>query len=236
MNEARLAEMISKIAHELRSPLTSVKGFSSMLVTRWDRFTDEQRFQFVETIHSDAERMGRIVTEVLDLARLEAGRLELHPASVELATVVQKALGRLGELPGSERIETRVPSDLVVWADADRLEGVIANLVENGVKFSDAGPVLIEAGPKEGGMVMISVTDRGVGIPEPDLEHVFAGPAGGSRKHATPSGSGLGLYLGRGLIEAHGGSISVTSRLNEGTVFTVTIPGAVELKDAGDGS
>jgi signal transduction histidine kinase len=235
MNEARIAEMISKIAHELRSPLTSVKGFSSMLISRWDRFTDEQRFQFVETIHSDAERMGRIVSEVLDLARLEAGRLELHPVNVELPALVQRALDRLNELPGSERIETRVPADVVVWADPDRLEGVIANLVENGVKFSDTGPVLVQAQYEDGGMVAISVSDEGVGIPGSELENVFAGPAGRAR-HASPSGSGLGLYLGRGLIEAHGGSITVTSTLNEGSVFTVTMPGRVENNEGANES
>ena len=78
------ADMISKIAHELRSPLTSVKGFSATLLGRWDRFTDEQRFELVEAIHADAERMGRIVSEVLDLARLESDRLELHRTQVEL--------------------------------------------------------------------------------------------------------------------------------------------------------
>jgi signal transduction histidine kinase len=226
MNEARIADMISKIAHELRSPLTSVKGFSAMLVTRWDRFTDEQRFQFVETIHSDAERMGRIVTEVLDLARMEAGRLELHPVNVAVSDLVQNALDRLTELPGTERIETHIPPDLTVWADAERLEGVVANLVENGVKFSDEGPVLIEATSTPEGMVAISVRDEGVGIAPDDIENVFAGP-GGTTSRATPSGSGLGLYLSRGLIEAHGGSITVDSKLNRGSVFTVTLPAGV---------
>jgi signal transduction histidine kinase len=219
--------MISKLAHELRSPLTSVKGFSAMLVSRWDRFTDEQRFQFVETIHADAERMGRIVTEVLDLARMEAGRLELHPVTVSVPDVVQKALDRLNELPGAERIETRVPPGLTIWADAERMEGVIANLIENGVKFSDTGPVLIEANPTPDGMVSISISDKGVGIAPNEIDHVFAGP-GGTTSRATPSGSGLGLYLSKGLIEAHGGSITVDSKLNEGSVFTVTLPAGVE--------
>jgi signal transduction histidine kinase len=223
MNEARIADMISKIAHELRSPLTSVKGFSAMLVSRWDRFTDEQRLQFVETIHSDAERMGRIVTEVLDLARMEAGRLELHPVNVAVPELVHNALDRLTELPGMERIETRIPQDLTVWADADRLEGVVANLVENGVKFSDTGPVIIAANAISKGMVSLSVSDEGVGIAPGDLEHVFAGP-GGTTARATPSGSGLGLYLSRGLIEAHGGSITVQSKLQKGSTFTITLP------------
>ncbi|HZA40238.1 MAG TPA: HAMP domain-containing sensor histidine kinase [Actinomycetota bacterium] len=236
MNEARIADMISKIAHELRSPLTSVKGFSAMLVTRWDRFTDEQRFQFVETIHSDAERMGRIVTEVLDLARMEAGRLELHPVNVSVPALVQKALDRLTELPGAERIETRIPPDLTAWADADRVEGVVANLIENGVKFSDEGPVVIEATSTPEGMVAISVRDEGVGIAPDDIDHVFAGP-GGRTSRATPSGSGLGLYLSRGLIEAHGGSITVESKLNKGSVFTVTLPaGVAEVSDEEEGA
>jgi signal transduction histidine kinase len=236
MNEARIADMISKIAHELRSPLTSVKGFSAMLVTRWDRFTDEQRFQFVETIHSDAERMGRIVTEVLDLARMEAGRLELHPVNVSVPALVQEALDRLTELPGAERIETRIPPDLTAWADADRVEGVVANLIENGVKFSDEGPVVIEATSTPEGMVAISVRDEGVGIAPDDIDHVFAGP-GGRTSRATPSGSGLGLYLSRGLIEAHGGSITVESKLNKGSVFTVTLPaGVAEVSDEEEGA
>jgi signal transduction histidine kinase len=233
MNEARIADMISKIAHELRSPLTSVKGFSAMLVSRWDRFTDEQRFQFVETIHADAERMGRIVTEVLDLARMEAGRLELHPVTVPVPGVVQKALDRLSELPGAERIETRIPPELTVWADAERLEGVIANLIENGVKFSDNGPVLITASSGPEAMVSISVSDEGVGIAPNDLEHVFAGP-GGTTSRSTPSGSGLGLYLSKGLIEAHGGSITVESKLTKGSVFTVTLPAGVGKSSADD--
>jgi signal transduction histidine kinase len=235
MNEARIADMISKIAHELRSPLTSVKGFSAMLVTRWDRFTDEQRFQFVETIHADAERMGRIVTEVLDLARMEAGRLELHPLNVSVPEMVQNALDRLSELPGAERIETRIAPDLTVWADAERLEGVVANLIENGVKFSDEGPVLIEATAAPEGMVAISVRDEGVGIAPGDIEHVFAGP-GGTSSRATPSGSGLGLYLSRGLIEAHGGTITVESKLQKGSLFTITLPAGVgEVAGEDDG-
>jgi hypothetical protein len=235
MNEARIADMISKIAHELRSPLTSVKGFSAMLVSRWDRFTDEQRFQFVETIHADAERMGRIVTEVLDLARMEAGRLELRPVNVSVPDVVQNALDRVTELPGAERIETRIPPGITVWADADRLEGVVANLIENGVKFSDEGPVTVEAKSTPDGMVAVSVRDEGVGIAPDDIAHVFAGP-GGTTSRATPSGSGLGLYLSRGLIEAHGGTITVESKLNKGSLFTVTLPAGVGEVTEEDGA
>src|ERR687895_1197766 len=112
----RFAEMISKIAHELRSPLTSVKGFSATLLKRWDRFNDEQRLQFVETIHADAERMGRIISEVLDLARLESGRLELHPDDVQVAAVARKAVEQLGSGP-EDRVVVDIDSSVVVHAD-----------------------------------------------------------------------------------------------------------------------
>jgi signal transduction histidine kinase len=224
MKEARVADMISKIAHELRSPLTSIKGFSSMLVSRWDRFSDEQRLQFVETIRADAERMGRIVSEVLDLARLEAGRLELHPLPVVLSEVVGRANGRMKELPGAERVAISIPPEIVAWADPDRLEHVVANLLENAIKFSDEGVISVEALPDGAAWVKLVVTDMGVGIEPERVDRVFSGPSSTSGAKSTPSGSGLGLYLSRGIIEAHGGSIGVSSAIGQGSVFTITLP------------
>jgi hypothetical protein len=226
MDEApRFAEMISKIAHELRSPLTSVKGFSSTLIRRWDRFSEEQRFQFVETIHADAERMGRIVSEVLDLARLETGRLELHQQNVDLGALTEKAAGHHAALPGSDRVKVQVPEGLRTYADPDRLEHVLGNLIENAIKFSDEGDILV-TGHDAGETVELSVTDHGVGIEEDRLEVVFLGP-GPTGQKATPSGTGLGLYLSKRLIEVHGGDISVQSTPGEGSTFTVVLPRAV---------
>jgi signal transduction histidine kinase len=223
MNDARIADMISKIAHELRSPLTSVKGFSSMLINKWDRFTDEQRRQFVATIYADAERMGRIVSEVLDLARMEAGRLQLNPVPVPLAELAERAVARMQDLPGHERIEITIPDDLAAWVDPERMEAVIANLLENALKFSDDGRIAIDGRASTNGMVELTVSDNGVGIDSDRLPHVFAGPAS-DRTQAAPSGTGLGLYLSRGLVEAHGGSIGVDSHPGRGSVFTVSIP------------
>ena len=221
-NDQRFAEMISKIAHELRSPLTSVKGFSSTLVKRWDRFTDEQKFQFVETINADADRMSRIVSEVLDLARLETGRFELHATSVEVLPVVERAVKNHSVLPGSERVENQVDPEVRVWADPERLGHIMSNLIENAVKFSDEGPITISTSP-DGDNVLIVVADRGVGIEPERLESVFSGPAPAGGR-ATPSGTGLGLYLSRRLVEAHGGSIAVQSELEKGSTFTISLP------------
>lgn len=212
------------MAHELRSPLTSVKGFSSMLMKRWDRFTDEQRFQFVETIHHDAERMSRIISEVLDLARLESGRLELHRAQHELLPIAQRASGNLATMPGVERIEVNVGDGVVVDADAERLESVLTNLLENALKFSDVGPISLEASV-EGDMTLIKVTDLGVGVEEGRLEEIFQGPQPAHAGAAMPTGGGLGLYLARGVLGAHGGSISIDSKSGEGATFILRLPG-----------
>src|SRR5688572_4987296 len=167
----RFAEMISKIAHELRSPLTSVKGFSSTLIRRWDRFTDEQKLQFVETIHADAERMGRIVSEVLDLARLETGRLELRRTLIDLHGVTTKTVDSYRALQGSERVTVDVDESLRAWADSERFAHVIGNLVENAIKFSDEGPIEVSA-RRDGDLVELVVTDAGVGIEDDRVEGV----------------------------------------------------------------
>ena len=221
-SEVGFAELISKIAHELRSPLTSVKGFSATLVKRWDRFTDEQRLQFVETIHADAERMGRIVSEVLDLARLEANRLEIHPAEVEVAGVARQSAEHLSGLPGGERVTVDVSDEIKAFVDPERLGHMLRNLIENAIKFSDEGDIRVTAGARDGN-VEIVVEDSGIGIEDERLGDLFLGPAPHGQR-SGPSGTGLGLYLTRRLAEAHGGDISVDSEVGKGSRFTITLP------------
>ncbi|MGH2734756.1 MAG: sensor histidine kinase [Actinomycetota bacterium] len=220
--ELRFAQLISTVAHELRSPLTSIKGFSATLVKRWDRFGDEQRRQFVETIHDDAERMNRIVTEVLDLARLEAKRIEYRVTPCDLGEVVKGASDRLVKRPGHDRLAIEVPEGLEVRADCERVRRVLENVIENALKFSDEEPVQVTAA-EVSGAVEIKVEDRGVGIEPERVGEVFEGP-GPQGQQATPTGSGLGLYLAKRLLDGQGGSISVESRPGEGSTFTIRLP------------
>ncbi|HVF52720.1 MAG TPA: HAMP domain-containing sensor histidine kinase [Actinomycetota bacterium] len=217
------AEMISQVAHELRSPLTSLQGFSSTLLTRWDRFTEEQRKEFVETINLDAKRMGRIVSEILDLARLESGRLELQPIPVDLNALAKQAIEGHVLLSGSKRVEVDIPDGLEAWGDPARLAHVFSNLIENAIKFSDDGPITVSA-REEDGATVVKVTDQGVGIMADRISGVFTGPGESAGGAASPSGSGLGLYLTRRLVEAHGGTIAVESTEGEGATFTFTLP------------
>lgn len=189
-DEARFAELISAAGHELRSPLTSIKGFSSTLVKRWDRFTDEQRLQFIETIHSDSERMSRIVSEVLDLARAEVGRLELQLGPVDLSVSTKVVLERLEDRAGIERVEVDIPDGLSAWTDRERFERSLENLVENAIKFSDEGAVLVSAS-EEGSNILVTVVDSGEGIAPERLPHLFSGA--GPRGQKAPTGMGLGV-------------------------------------------
>lgn len=223
MSEQRFAEMISMMAHELRSPLTAVKGFSATLVSKWDRFSDEQRKELIGTIHQDAERMGRIIAEVLDIARAEAGRMELARTEVELDSLVAEAIASVGAERAIDRVEVSIPDDLKVLADPERIGHVVRNLIENALRFSTEGPVHVTAS-SEGSDCEVEVSDRGIGI-EPDrLDSVFEGP-GPKGQVATPRGTGLGLYLAKKVVEAHGGSISVSSEPGHGSTFTFILPG-----------
>jgi signal transduction histidine kinase len=224
MSDQRLAELISRIAHELRSPLTSIKGFSATLANKWDRFNDEQRRQFVETINVDADRMSRIISEVLDLARAESGRLELSRAEVGVASVARRAVDDLADVGETDRVEVAVDAEVSVWVDPERMQHVLRNLIENAIKFSDRGPVTVDA--REGGdVVEIDVRDEGFGIEPERLPEIFSGPAPRGSA-ASPSGTGLGLYLTRRLVEAHGGRITVESVPGQGSTFTVSVPAA----------
>jgi signal transduction histidine kinase len=219
-DESRFAELIARSGHELRSPLTSIKGFSSTLVRRWDRFTDEQRLQFIETIHVDSERMGRIVSEMLDLARAEVGRLELQLGPVNLAVSINTVVDRFSDGPDADRISVDVPDGLNAWTDRERFERSLDNLVENACKFS-TGPVFIQAEDR-GGATVVSVSDQGEGIDPQHLPNLFSAP--GPRGHKAPTGLGLGLLLTDRVLSAQGASITVDSKPKQGTTFTMTFP------------
>ncbi|MGH2751159.1 MAG: sensor histidine kinase [Actinomycetota bacterium] len=218
-DEAGFAQLIAGAGHELRSPLTSVKGFSATLVKRWDRFTDEQRLQFIETIHADSERMSRIVTEVLDLARAEVGQLELQLGPVNLGVCVNLVIERFQD-DGIERLEVDVPDGLSAWTDRERLERGIENLIENALKFSD-GPVSVSADVKDD-VVQVAVSDNGPGVDPEHLPRIFS--AAGPRGHKAPTGLGLGLVLMYRVLEAQGASLAVASEPSTGATFTITLP------------
>lgn len=222
------AALISTIAHELRSPLTSVKGYSNTLLRKWDRFTDDQKRFMIQTIEADADRVTRLITELLDVSRIDAGRLDIRAQPVDLRAMAGQHRDRLeatGALAERELLVTADPDLPEVWADPDKLHQIFTNLLENGLRHG-AGTikVMIMSHPEpiedEAAVVAVSVTDEGEGVPEAHLPLIFNRFWHGQRRGST----GLGLYIVRGLIEAHGGRISVGRTASGGAEFRFTLP------------
>lgn len=222
------SDVISSVAHELRSPLTSIKGFASTLVRRWDRFDDERRRQILMTIEADADRVTRLIAELLDLSRLEEGRLQLRRQPVQLGLIAERVVHQLDERSADHSLELSFPHPFpTVMADPDKVEQVLTNLVENALKYTEGGKIRIE-GVVDPSAVRVSVSDEGPGIPTDHRHNVFRkffrrADLASSASPVQP-GSGLGLYISKGLVEAHGGSIWVDDAPGGGASIAFTLP------------
>ncbi len=214
--------IISTVSHELRSPLTSVKGYTSLMLSRWDRLSDEQKRTMLEQVHHDADRVTRLVTELLDISRLETGRLVLRRQMVDLPALAAAVVGKVGLTIADLDCAVSFPPDVPhVYADPDKVEQVLTNLVENAAKYGSPTAMRV-SGEVDGDVVAVAVRDIGTGIPEEDLPKVFTKFF--RRDHGRPTGTGLGLWISRGLVEAHGGHLTATSVLGEGSTFRFTLP------------
>ncbi|MFI0258154.1 ATP-binding protein [Streptomyces sp. NPDC017056] len=218
------AELIATVAHELRSPLTSVKGFTATLLQKWERFTDDQKRLMLETVDADANRVTRLIAELLDISRIDSGRLEVRRQRVDMVSAVRRhvqAQTTAGQRP--DRFLIRMVEPLPdLWADPDKVDQVLGNLLENAVRHG-AGTVTIEVGPAsvsaaEG--TSVTVSDEGPGIPEESMGRVFTRFWRGSKR----GGTGLGLYIVKGIVEAHGGTITVGRAPAGGARFRFSLP------------
>jgi signal transduction histidine kinase len=208
------------VAHELRSPLTSVKGFTATLLTKWDRFNDEQKKLMLQTVNADSDRVTRLISELLDVSRIEAGRLELRKQVVDLPAVVQRDFdARIAAGESADRFRLVARGALPeMWVDPDKLAQVVGNLIENALRHG-AGTVTVTVEPSDVGAV-VSVADEGDGIPPQAQSRIFTKFwRGGSR-----GGTGLGLYIAKGIVEAHGGSIEVGHSPAGGALLRFELP------------
>jgi len=223
--ERSQVDLVCTVAHELRSPLTSVKGFTATLLAKWGRFTDDQKRVMLETVNADADRVTRLITELLDVSRLESGRMEMHRELVDVPDRVRKIIdGRAacGEAEDRFRLEVRdgLPE---TWLDADKIDQILVNLIENAVRHG-GGTVTTVVEPDGDDGIAVSVIDEGEGIAPDVAPRVFRQFWRGKRR----GGTGLGLYIVKGLVEAHGGTIGVQRAPGGGAEFRFTVPaGAV---------
>jgi len=213
-------EYVSLISHDLRNPLAIIQGHAELLLPMLEE-TDPRR-ESAEAIIMGARQMKAMVQDLVDTTLLDAGELKLEEEPVDLAAKISSLLRQSTGVMDVERVRVEMPEDLPpVEADADRLERILVNLISNALKYSDA-EVLIMARTM-GGEVVTSVADRGVGIAQEDSPHIFDRfyRSKGVRK---AGGLGLGLYITKMLVEAHGGRIWVESELGRGSAFYVTLP------------
>lgn len=214
------AELVATVAHELRSPLTSVKGFTATLLSKWERFNDEQKRLMLETVNSDADRVTRLIGELLDVSRIDAGRLELRKQVVDIPGAVRRCVaGRVAAGEPADRFVVEETGGLPeMWADPDKLDQVIGNIVENAVRHG-GGTVTITVGPADGG-AEVTVADEGEGIGPEAEQRVFTKFWRG----ATRGGTGLGLFIAHGIVQAHGGTISAGRGPGGGALVRLFLP------------
>ncbi|MCK9824064.1 PAS domain-containing sensor histidine kinase [Nocardioides cavernae] len=214
------SDLVATVAHELRSPLTGVKGFVQALLNRWDKLTDDQRKLMLTTVNADADRLARLIAELLDVARIDTGRLQLYPRESSAEVLVRRVVDSI-EAGTARDISLDVEDDLPeVFADPDKFTQVVTNLVENAVRHGQGQvAVRLAAFPELPG-VRITVDDEGEGIPVDMRRRVFTkfwttGESGGS---------GLGMYIVGGLSRAHGGRVTIEDAPGGGARVMVDWP------------
>jgi signal transduction histidine kinase len=214
-------EIVAAVSHELRSPLTSVKGFSRLLLDRWDRLSETDKLDLVAQINRDADRVTRLVTELLDISRIEIGRIGLRMEGIDLAALVRGIVARVELSHPAIVCVVDIDEMPLVTADRDRVEQILTNLIENGAKYATVDRLRVDA-YADGSSAFVAVSDEGPGIPEDELEAVFTRFY--RREVAQPSGTGLGLWISRNLALAHGGALVAARNERGGTTFTLRLP------------
>ncbi len=218
-------EFLSLASHELKTPLTSIKGYTQLLLPRaGQNGTPEREQRALRTIASQVDRMARLVGELLDLSRVDSGQLQIQIAPVDLTALVKRVIDQVELATTRHQFLVRAAGPVVVKGDADRLEQVFTNLIENAIKYSPGGgqvEIVVEKHPAEAHLL---VRDSGIGIPQAQLPHLFTRFYRAQNVGSTISGLGLGLYISHELVRRHGGDLTVESCEGGGSTFQVILP------------
>ena len=214
------AALVSTLAHDVRSPLTAIRGNLELLLSRGDQIPPDKTVELMTAADRQARRIERLATGLLDLARLEQGHLNLDLRPTELRDAVQQALAFVGSAP----VDVRIPEGIVLPLDPPRFEQIVVNLVTNAQKHGDP-PISVEASARNG-TVVIEVADEGRGISGDQLEGLFQ-----PFSTQTAGSTGLGLSIVRAMVQAHGGEVGYVRNEPRGSRFQVTLPAAASDPD-----
>jgi signal transduction histidine kinase len=223
---AHKSEFLASMSHELRTPLNAVIGFSDVLLEGLFGALNERQGEYVRDIRESGRHLLELINEILDLSKVEAGRMELEPAELSLPALIEQCLAQVRERAVAQRltVSAAVDDDVgTVRADETKLKQVVLNLLSNAVKFTPEGGSVGVRAWLEGDQVLVTVRDSGAGIAASDQARIFEAFQRGDRR-ASVEGTGLGLTLSRRFVELHGGRIWVESALGAGSTFGFAIP------------
>jgi PAS domain S-box-containing protein len=221
------SEFLASMSHELRTPLHTIIGFAELLAEELQGPLNEKQKRFVHHIHKDSLHLLELINDILDLSKIESGRLVLRPEAFDLRAVINESVATVQGMADSKqlRVTTRVDVDAAIVADRLRVKQILVNLLSNAVKFTpDHGSVWVEA-DLSGDTVRVRVRDTGVGIPASEHASIFDKfHQVGATTKGVREGTGLGLAITKQLVEQHGGAITVESAPGRGSCFTFTLP------------
>ncbi len=231
------SDFVSNVSHELRTPLTAIKASADNMLDNLTGPLSEKQTRYLIRIKANADRLARLINDVLDLSRIEAGKIDLRPSDLDLAALAQEVVEQVRPVAIEKLIRLEVASrdgDALSWADRDKVVQVLINLIGNAVKFTPPrGRITVTIARSRDDWVQISVADTGPGIPADDADRIFNKfyqvPHAGEQK---TKGTGLGLAICKALVEMHGGRIWVESELNKGSTFSFTLPAHQPFKES----
>jgi signal transduction histidine kinase len=223
------SDFVANVSHELRTPLTAIKGAIDLLLREVAGPLNEKQTHYLARVRSNTHRLAGLINDVLDLSKIEEGKIEFQAGPVSLAGLVQEVVETLKPIASGKEIVLQASisdSSLLAWADRDMVMQVLTNLIGNAVKFASTGGCVTVTAALDGvEWVRISVIDDGPGISQDEKDKIFekfyqVADVGG----AKPTGTGLGLSISKAMVELHGGKIWVESALNRGSAFHFTLP------------
>jgi signal transduction histidine kinase len=226
-NRAKSA-FLANMSHELRNPLNAIIGFSRIVMRRSRQELATRQYDNMTKILTSAEHLLSLINNILDLSKIEAGRMEVRQESCDIELLIDTCLHTMEPMLKSKglRLQTRIESDLpVIYSDQEKLRQILLNLLSNALKFTKQGGIVTVSAKITSGQAVIAVTDTGIGIAETKLASIFDEftqlDSGSTKEYG---GTGLGLAICRHLTELLGGCIAVHSQLHQGSTFTVTLP------------
>ena len=224
------SEFLANMSHELRTPLNAIIGFTEIISQElFGPIGNEKYLEYIKDVHSSSLHLLSIINDVLDMSKIEAGKLELAKQMVALQDVlgdVVRIVHERASCRGIELVSLSVNEPVVIWADERAMKQIFLNLLSNAIKFSSDGQrISVRVSAEQAGCAAIEVEDHGIGMNEEEQERALQ-PFGQAKPATTGNygGTGLGLPITKGLVEAHGGTLSISSRLGEGTTVRVVLP------------